>query len=151
MTRHRLPPYRASLAGTLLGAREAFMGPIRPILRDAGVTEQQWRMLRILAFEHQTEPSALAEAALLHAPSVTRILKDLVERKLIIREADAQDRRRANLTLSDQGRALVDRIAEQTTIVIARYAEIFGTDRLNGLMTELAAFTRAIDQWATEE
>lgn len=151
MTRHRLPPYRASLAGALLGAREAFMGPIRPILRDAGLTEQQWRVLRILAFEHQTEPSALAEAALLHAPSVTRILKELVERELITREPDVQDRRRANLTLSDQGHVLVDHIAEQTTIVLAHYADIFGPGRLNRLLTELAAFTDAIDQWEPEE
>lgn len=151
MTRHRLPPYRASLAGALLGAREAFMGPIRPLLRDAGVTEQQWRVLRVLAFERQTEPSALAEAALLHAPSLTRILKDLVDRGLITREADTQDRRRANLTLSDQGHALVDRIAEQTTAVLACYTEIFGADRLNWLLTELAAFTCAIDQWEPEE
>lgn len=151
MTRHRLPPYRASLAGALLGAREAFMGPIRPILRDAGVTEQQWRVLRVLAYERHTEPSALAEAALLHAPSVTRILKELVERKLITREADRQDRRRANLTLSDQGHALVDLIAGQTTVVLTCYAEIFGPDRLDGLLTELAAFARAIDQWETEE
>ena len=102
MTWYRLP-YRASLAGDLLGAREAFMGPIRPILGDASVTEQQWRVLRVLAFERPTEPSVRAEAALLHAPSLPRILKDLVDRRLIMREADTQDRRRANLTHSDQG------------------------------------------------
>ena len=144
MNRHRLPPYRASLAGTLLGAREAVMAPIRPILREADVTEQQWRVLRVLAYEGPTEPSALADHALLHAPSVTRILKELVERNLIMREADPVDRRRAILTLSDQGHALVDRTAEHTSIVLARYAEVFGRDRLNALLAELVAFTRAI-------
>lgn len=33
-----LPPYPRSLAGTLLAAREAVMAPIRPLLREAGVT-----------------------------------------------------------------------------------------------------------------
>ena len=35
-----LTRYSESLAGTLLAAREAVMAPIRPILRDANVTEQ---------------------------------------------------------------------------------------------------------------
>ena len=52
-------------------------------LRDAGVTEQQWRVLRVLIDNTRIDVSALAAAALLRAPSLTRILRELEGRGLI--------------------------------------------------------------------
>ena len=140
----RLPPYRASLAGTLLAAREAVMAPIRPFLRDAGVTEQQWRVLRVLSDTGPLDPSGLAAAALLHAPSVTRILKELVERRLVLREADPADGRRSVIRLSEAGDALVARTAAHTLQLLDRYARGFGRERLAALQAELAALAVTI-------
>ncbi len=70
------------------------MAPIRPELRKAGVTEQQWRVLRVLTGVKSIDTAGLAEAALLHQPSVTRILKELVDRGLIERRGDVLDGRR---------------------------------------------------------
>ncbi len=56
-------PMRAfsrSLPMELLRAREAVMKRFRPALRDHGVTEQQWRILRALAHSGALEVSALA-------------------------------------------------------------------------------------------
>ncbi|MBU6444682.1 MAG: MarR family transcriptional regulator [Alphaproteobacteria bacterium] len=139
----KLPAYRHSLAGTLLAAREAMMAPIRPYLREAGVTEQQWRVLRVLD-ESDSDPTALAEAALLFAPSVTRILKDLVDRDLIVRRADPQDGRRSILSLTPAGRALIRKTSRRTVHVLESYAEHFGAERLAKLQSELLAFARAI-------
>src|SRR5690349_9893825 len=66
-------PMRAftkSLPMELLRAREAVMRQFRPALRDNGVTEQQWRILRALAHSGPLEVSALAEATCLLAPSL---------------------------------------------------------------------------------
>lgn len=138
-----LPPYRASLAGTLLAAREAVMAPIRPILREAGVTEQQWRLLRVLADEGACDASRLSEIAMLHAPSVTRILKELGDRKLIARDPDPADGRRSVVTISARGRALVRRVARKTRVVLDAYAGAFGHKRLAALQSELVALARA--------
>lgn len=138
-----LPPYRASLAGTLLAAREAVMAPIRPILREAGVTEQQWRLLRVLSDEGACDASRLADIAMLHAPSVTRILKELADRKLIVREADPSDGRRAVVTISASGRALVKRVGKKTRVLLDAYAGAFGKKRLAALQNELVALARA--------
>ncbi|MGH6616641.1 homoprotocatechuate degradation operon regulator HpaR [Sphingomonas sp.] len=140
----RLPPYRDSLAGTLLAAREAVMAPIRPMLRDAGVTEQQWRVLRVINDAGSIEPTALAEAALLFAPSVTRILKELVERGLIVRTPDPEDGRRSFVTLAEPGRALLDETSKRTIRQLDRYAAAFGQERLAALLTELGALIAAI-------
>ena len=67
------------------------MAPIRPILRDAGVTEQQRRVPRVIDDAGSIDPTALAEQAILFAPSVTRILKELIERGLIVRTQDPED------------------------------------------------------------
>ncbi|MDE3116547.1 MAG: MarR family transcriptional regulator [Pseudomonadota bacterium] len=139
----KFPAYRHSLAGTLLAAREAVMAPIRPYLRDAGVTEQQWRVLRVLD-EGDADPTALAEAALLFAPSVTRILKDLVDRDLILRHADPDDGRRSILSLTPAGRALIRKTSRRTIHVLESYADHFGAERLAKLQSELREFARAI-------
>ena len=139
-----LPPYRVSLAGTLLAAREAVMAPIRPFLRSAGVTEQQWRVLRVLSDMGPLDPSGLAAAALLHAPSVTRILKELAERRLVVREPDPADGRRSVIRLSDGGDALVARTAAHTLALLDRYAAAFGRERLSALQAELVALAAAI-------
>lgn len=140
----QLLPYRHSLAGVLLVAREAVMAPIRPMLREAGVTEQQWRVLRVLDGSGPIDPTTLAESALLYQPTVTRILKDLVERGLIVRETDSQDGRRSILTLTPQGKALIRETATHTLQQLNIYAEKFGEARLHHLIDELKALAEMV-------
>ncbi len=147
----RLPAYRTSLAGTLLAAREAVMAPIRPRLRAANVTEQQWRVLRVLADRDGLDAAALAAAALLHAPSLTRILKELKERGLIARDPDPADARRSIVTITEAGRTLIAATAAHTLAVIECYAEAFGRERLDALLDEIAAFTASIARFEPPE
>jgi homoprotocatechuate degradation regulator HpaR len=140
----KLPPYRDSLAGTLLKAREAVMGPIRPMLRDVGVTEQQWRVIRVLDKAGSLEPTTLSEAALLYPPSVARIVRELVERGLISRSPHPTDRRRAILSLSRSGELLMSKTSLLTLQKLDGYAERFGPARLTALVSELRAFSEAI-------
>jgi homoprotocatechuate degradation regulator HpaR len=139
-----LLPYAQSLAGTLLAAREAVMAPIRPMLRQANITEQQWRILRVLNDEGALDPTRLAQLALLHAPSVTRILRDLLDRKLITRATDPTDGRRSFITITHQGCDLVDSTARHTQKVLMQYEARFGKQRLAALRRELAALTATI-------
>ena len=44
-----LQPYSQAMTLALLRALEALMSRMRPILRAHGVTEQQWRVRRILS------------------------------------------------------------------------------------------------------
>lgn len=141
-----LAPYRQSLAGTLLAAREAVMAPIRPMLREAGVTEQQWRVLRVLNDTGPLDPTSLAHAALLYAPSVTRIIKDLSDRGFVTREIDANDRRRAIVALAPIGAALLRDTARHTAATLADYRKRFGAKRLDALMAELRLFSATISE-----
>ncbi|HKT75789.1 MAG TPA: MarR family transcriptional regulator [Sphingobium sp.] len=146
-----LGPYRESLAGTLLAAREAVMAPIRPMLRDANVTEQQWRVLRVLVEHDSLDARSIASAALLHAPSVTRILKELLDRGLIERRVDPNDSRRSIVSISDAGHMLVKLTARHTVQVINSYSRTFGPERLTALREELRAFIEAIAELGPRE
>lgn len=146
-----LPPYRRSLAGTLLAAREAVMAPLRPLLREAGVTDQQWRVLRVLADAGPLDASGIAERAMLYAPTVTRILRELTERGLLTRATDQADRRRSVVSVTEAGLALVHQTAQRTAILLEAYGETFGHDRLAHFITEATALIQALSSFAPND
>ncbi len=96
-----------SLPIALLRARERVMGPIRALLSDVGITEQQWRVLRVLDESGPQDPTSIAESACLLLPSLTRILQKLEEKDLIDRTPDKVDRRRQVISISAGGSALI--------------------------------------------
>jgi homoprotocatechuate degradation regulator HpaR len=87
--------FSRSLPMSLLRAREAVMRQFRPSLRQHGLTEQQWRILRALTSVESIEVTELAHVAFLLGPSLSRILRDLEARELIERKVAKADLRRA--------------------------------------------------------
>ena len=83
--------FSRSLPMSLLRAREAVMRHFRPSLRNHGLTEQQWRILRALASIDAIEVTELAHVAFLLGPSLSRILRDLEARHLIERREAIYD------------------------------------------------------------
>jgi len=140
----KLPPFEQSIAAILLSTKESVIAPMRPKLREFKITEPQWRVMRVINDRGLTDATGLAEVGLLHAPSVTRILKELEERGLIIRETDANDRRRNLVALSPKGREVVKTISRQVLHVMREYGDRFGAQRLSDLLDELRALSAAI-------
>lgn len=131
-----------NLPGALLRAREAVMERMRPILRANDLTEQQWRVLRVLAAGGETEVTHLARAATLKAPSVSRILRDLVARDLIGRRTGEADQRVALVSITPAGLDLIKAVAPHAAGVGAEIAALFGVQRVEqlvGLLLELEA------------
>ena len=140
----KLPRFEQTISAVLLSAKEAVLAPMRPKLREYNITEPQWRVLRVVNDRGATDASALAEIGLLHAPSVTRILKELEARKLVVRERDPDDRRRTLVALTPEGRELFRIISRDVIRVMGEYSDRFGAARLDRLLTELRALTAAI-------
>ena len=135
-----LRDFRHSLPMELLRAREAAMSRFRPILREHGLTEQQWRVVRVLAENDNIDASEVAARSFLLAPSLTRILQFLEKAGLVRRTADRSDQRRSVLRLTRKGRDVFDRVGPDSE---QRYAEIaaeFGEERLEQLYDLLADF-----------
>lgn len=140
--RIRLRDVSRSLPMALLRTREAFMRHFRQPLRDVDLTEQQWRVLRALAAVPEIDATGLAAATLLLAPSLTRILRDLEERRLILRRADPDDLRASLISLSPQGRAVLDEAAQRAEPIYRALVERLGEDRLESLMRLLKEVER---------
>ena len=104
-----LPPTRRSLPIALIRAREVVMAPIREMLAGTGLTEQQWRVLRVLDEFGPMDASRLSREAGLMASSLTRIVQSMVTDGLVTRETSTFDRRRQVIGIASGGRkVLVD-------------------------------------------
>ncbi len=143
-TIRKIPPFEQSLAAIMLGAKESVIAPMRTKLREYQITEPQWRVMRVINDRGTTDATGLAEVGLLHAPSVTRILKELELRKLVVRELDNNDRRRILVALSPEGREVVKVISRHVLHVMREYSDRFGAERLDKLANELRALSAAI-------
>jgi homoprotocatechuate degradation regulator HpaR len=104
-----------NLPRLLLEAREAVMQHTRPSLREHGLSDQQWRVLRVLG-EHADDPAGvetgrIAREALLLGPSLTGVLTRMERDGLIERQRCAQDARRTVVRATAAGLQLVHNLS----------------------------------------
>lgn len=136
----QFPQTSRSLPIALLRARERVMGPIRGVLAGAGITEQQWRVLRVLREDGPQEPTRIAEKACLLLPSLTRILQKLEQKHLIVRNTDPNDRRRQVIRTTSQGAQLIADNSDATLAKLMEFRERLGAEKhemLLDLLNEL--------------
>ncbi|MBC7146738.1 MAG: homoprotocatechuate degradation operon regulator HpaR [Thioclava marina] len=136
---------RRSLPIALLRARELVMERFRPMLNAHDVTEQQWRVLRVLRESGPLDASMLAERACVLAPSLTRMLRALETRGLIEIRRDGEDRRRASVGLSEAGTAFLRDVSPQSAEIYAKLEAEIGAERITRLLDELEAFVAALE------
>lgn len=127
-----------SLPIALLRAREAVMAPIREMLADAGVTEQQWRVLRVLQEDGPMDSARAAQMSSLLPPSLSRIVQTLNTKDLVNRSSPESDRRRQMLAISPRGEALLARYREEALSIALKNEQRLGKERLELLLDLLA-------------
>lgn len=129
-----LPSTSRSLPIALLRARESVMGPVRALLLNVGITEQQWRVLRVLQEAGPLEPTRIADQACLLLPSLTRILQKLEEKKLIERRQDQDDRRKQIVEISKDGALLIRNNLAANLALLDEVRDRMGADRYEALL-----------------
>ena len=139
-----------SLPMQLLRARESAMSRFRPMLRNHGLTEQQWRVVRVLAAEKQLDAGELSRLTFLLAPSLTRILKTLDQEGLVQRTPDPDDLRRVDVRLSKAGRIVYNKVSPDSERLYREIEEQFGLQKLNELYVLLKDLQGAINQIEAE-
>ncbi|MCT1829757.1 MarR family transcriptional regulator [Brevibacterium luteolum] len=130
---------------TLLRVREAFMVRIRPLLADAGITEAQWRTLRVLYRHNKLDFGELADAAFVQRASLTRIIKQLADRSSVTRTINQQDQRQVDIELTAMGRELVDSLLPVIEATYEKIADQVGDPHLMGLRNALTDFIESLD------
>jgi homoprotocatechuate degradation regulator HpaR len=110
------------------------MGPIRHLLSDVDLTEQQWRVLRVVQESNGIDPTEIADQACLLLPSLTRILQKLDEKGLISRERDQVDRRRQVIRITAAGAEIIEANIAASIAIVERTREKMGEERYEALL-----------------
>ena len=133
-----LPSTSRSLPIALIRAREGVMAPIRDMLAETGLTEQQWRVLRVLSEYGPLDTSTLANRASLLFPSLTRIATTMRNKGLITQTRDEVDRRRQFIAITPAGQKLIDDYAMQSAQIVSEFRTALGDKNYERLLDLLA-------------
>ena len=133
----RTPFVHRNLPRLLLEAREAVMAHTRPSLRQHGLSDQQWRVLRVLG-EHADEAAGVetgrvAREAYLLGPSLTGVLARMERDGLIDRARCPQDARRTVVRATAAGLAKVQALSETIEAHYAWMERELGKTKLTAL------------------
>jgi homoprotocatechuate degradation regulator HpaR len=101
-----------NLPRLLLQARESVMAHTRPSLREHGLSDQQWRVLRVLGEHGAVETGRVASEAYILGPSLTGVLARMERDGLVQRERDPADQRRTVVEATAKGRKMVARLSD---------------------------------------
>jgi len=130
----KLPSTSRSLPIALIRAREGVMAPIREMLSETGITEQQWRVLRVLSEHGLLDTTTLAERSSLLFPSLTRIAASMRDKGLITQTRDEVDRRRQLIEITAAGQKIIDDRTSQSTQIVDDIKTKLGTDNYETLL-----------------
>ncbi|MDA1369958.1 MAG: homoprotocatechuate degradation operon regulator HpaR [Proteobacteria bacterium] len=135
----RLRDINRSLPMQLLLARESSMSLFRPMLRSFGLTDQQWRVIRVLASRDKLEAYELATQSIILPPSLTRILKNLEEGGLLSRSSDPSDQRKVLISLTRKGRKVYQQVVPESEKIYRALEAKIGSAELDDFLSKLVS------------
>jgi homoprotocatechuate degradation regulator HpaR len=136
---------------SLLQTRELIMEVVRPMLVRHSITEQQWRVLRVISEDVRLDASTVAARACLLAPSVTRIVRALEKRGFISSVRDVSDKRRTVLQLTEAGDAFLEKVSPESAEIFAKLRRTVGAERWEQLATLLSDIRSDIQATDTDQ
>ncbi len=122
-----------NLPRLLLQARESVMAHTRPSLRAHGLSDQQWRVLRVLGEHGVVETGRVAREAFILGPSLTGVLARMERDGLIRRARDPADQRRTVVEATARGAAVVGQLSHAIEAHYARMERALGRHKLSQL------------------
>ncbi len=99
-------------------------------MTEAVLSETQLAALSALEVHHAMTPGELAEHEKVQPPSMTRVIAVLTERDLVVKSPHPTDGRQVILTVTEEGRAVVQRVRRRKDAWLAqRLAELTAAER----------------------
>ncbi len=133
------PFVHRNLPRLLLQARESVMAHTRPGLREHGLSDQQWRVLRVLGEHGVVDTGRVAREAFILGPSLTGVLGRMERDGLISRTRDTTDQRRTVVEPTAKGRKAVEKLSHSIEAHYAFMEKSLGKQKLAQLYTLLDA------------
>ena len=128
---------RRNLPQMFLKAREAMLCYFRPIITHFGLTEQQWRIIRVISERERLEPREICELCHILSPSLAGVLARMEQTGLVSRRRMAEDQRRVLVELTPKSEEIVRAMAPLIEEQYLYIEEALGTDLIDQLHTVL--------------
>lgn len=109
--------FTSSLPMLLNRSLDAIMPPYRDLFQEFGVTEQQWRVLRVLWEQKHLTSAQISNLTLLPSPSLVGILDRLEKKDLVKRLRSTSDRREINIKITNLGRELQSKVMPKVKLI----------------------------------
>lgn len=129
-----MPFARRSLAIACIRGREAVVSRFKELLLSVDLTEQQWRIMRIVYDESQISGTELSQLSCIHKASMSRIYLVLEKRKLIQRVSSESDGRSFIVKLTAKGKKFMDIALPKADEIYLSIISDFGEDRYLALL-----------------
>ncbi|GAB4347615.1 MAG: MarR family transcriptional regulator [Oricola sp.] len=100
----------------LAAASDAASAQFHAHVRAEGLRVPEWRVLACLNDRDGAMITRLARFALIEQSRLTKIIIQMEERGLIVRQGDPEDRRRVRVHLTDEGRILAKRLVADARV-----------------------------------
>ncbi|WP_300406399.1 MarR family transcriptional regulator [Nocardioides sp.] len=118
---------------------------LQPLLDEVGLALEHWQIMSVLHHAPGLRMTALAEAAVVPAATLTRHVDKLVELGLVVRRVDPSDKRRVAAALSPRGQELATRISAGEADLERRLTDGLGAERFESLKHDLALLGHLLD------
>ena len=130
-------PYRLSVLSNAVSRKIA-----RIYEQEFDLSIWQWRIIAVLGERGGLTSTEVAQRTLMDKPTVSRAAASLIERGILERHIDREDRRRAPMRLTDEGEAIyaavIPRARESERELLDALSET-ESETLHNLLSRLAA------------
>ena len=140
-----------SLTIALLQARETAMTFFRPIIKQHNLTEQQWRIVRVLAEHPSMDFHDLAFRTCILRPSLTGILTRMERDGLVLRLKPLNDQRKLYVSLTQTGQKLYENAQAQVEEVYQQLEAQYSPEKMQQLTALLQEFIALGDRQNTRQ
>lgn len=77
---------------------------------QAGITVDHWVVLKRISEHNGSSQVEIAQSTVKDAPTTTRLIEQLIERKLVLKQLDPDDRRKYRVFVTEKGSKLIERL-----------------------------------------
>ena len=107
--------FEQSLPMLLMRTLAVVMPHFRAIYSAHHITDQQWRVLRVLWQGEACRPGLLAQRTLIAAPALVGVIDRLEKRGLVVRRTVPDNRRAVEISVTDEGLSLYHAVQPQVS------------------------------------
>lgn len=133
-----MQPFETSIPMLLYSTLDVVLPRFRVIFKDYGLTEQQWRVLRVLWEHGELSFGELRRQTLIPGPSLVGVVDRIVAMDLITRRRCDNDRRMVYVAITPAGKALESAVMPRVEAAHAALQESIDPVVWAGLMTGLS-------------